>query len=781
MDGENRFNVIARDLPKVDAELKARGELRYPSDVVLPNMLHCKVLRSPYAHAFVKKIDVTRARKLPGVKAVITHKDVPKVPVLRSYVLQWPATVRDSYILEEEPRHIGDRVAAVAAITPEIAEDALELIDVEYQELGAVCSLTDAFKPDAPLVHKTIMKGDNELVIKSNICSPVSVHKGSVEAGFKQADLIVEDEFKVSRVNNIPIERSSAVCQPHAGGRLEVWTQTQSIHGIRMDIAFSLGIPQHKVNVHRMFVGGAFGAHILPNYIEFIVALLAVKTGSPVKGQQTLAEDFHTYGKHPMEYRQKIGFKKDGSIVAMDMWCLDNTGAYAMWAELELGLTCGWFMSMYRCPNIRFDGYTIYTNTPPLSAMRGAGHPQQNFGLEQLIDTAAEKLGIDPVDLRLKNHIRVDDTFYGQGPDVLTVVESSGTEQLLKEGAKLIGWGNRKARTPYPDKTWIKRGIGMARGFHTSGTASAPPSKVIVDYSGAIVKMNEDGTANLITASADVGAGNLSSQAAMVAEELGLCYEDVVVTEADTDITLYDCATHASRGNYCGGLAAKDAATQAKKILLEWAARILDVNAGDLMARNGSIYLRTCPSMNISIREVVSTAHDHNWGTVVGTASTKAASCPPTFMVTFVELDVDTLTGEVKLVQAVAGADVGTPINLHAVRGQSIGGLHMGLGYALTEETVIDPVSGQTLNPSFLDYKLITPLDMPKVHTFNANTYEPTGPFGAKGMGEAATNPVAAAVANGVYNAIGVRVKECPITPEKILKALNKMPVGGKG
>jgi CO/xanthine dehydrogenase Mo-binding subunit len=482
-----------------------------------------------------------------------------------------------------------------------------------------------------------------------------------------------------------------------------------------------------------------------------------------------------------MEYRQKIGFKKDGSIVAMDMWCLDNTGAYAMWAELELGLTCGWFMSMYRCPNIRFDGYTIYTNTPPLSAMRGAGHPQQNFGLEQLIDTAAEKLGIDPVDLRLKNHIRVDDTFYGQGPDVLTVVESSGTEQLLKEGAKLIGWGNRKARTPYPDKTWIKRGIGMARGFHTSGTASAPPSKVIVDYSGAIVKMNEDGTANLITASADVGAGNLSSQAAMVAEELGLCYEDVVVTEADTDITLYDCATHASRGNYCGGLAAKDAATQAKKILLEWAARILDVNAGDLMARNGSIYLRTCPSMNISIREVVSTAHDHNWGTVVGTASTKAASCPPTFMVTFVELDVDTLTGEVKLVQAVAGADVGTPINLHAVRGQSIGGLHMGLGYALTEETVIDPVSGQTLNPSFLDYKLITPLDMPKVHTFNANTYEPTGPFGAKGMGEAATNPVAAAVANGVYNAIGVRVKECPITPEKILKALNKMPVGGKG
>lgn len=771
---EERFHVISRDLPKVEAELKARGECKYVADIVLPNMLHCKVLRSPYAHARVKRIDTTKAEKLPGVKAVITHKDVPKRPVMRSYVLLPPVITYDSYILEEEVHHVGDRVAAVAATSPEIAEEALGLIDVEYEELPAVFDVLEAMKPDAPPVHRTIRRGDKELQVENNVCHPVFVHIGNVEEGFKQADLVVEDEFKTARLSNLPIERSAVVCQPHCGGKLEVWMQTQSIHGARMDFAVSLGIPENKVKVHRLFLGGSFGAHILPGFVDFIAAFLAMKTGLPVKGEQTREEEFYTYGRHPMVIRLKMGVKKDGTITAMDMWCADDTGAYAPWGELILSLVCGWYMSMYRCPHIRFDGYTVYTNTPPLTAMRGAGNPQQNFCVEQQMDIIAEKLGMDPLELRLKNHIRVSDTFYGQGPDVLSIVESSGTEQLLKEGSKLIGWANRKSITPYKDKPWIKRGIGLARGFHTSGTASAPPSKIITDYCGTIVKINLDGTANLISAISDVGAGPLTTLAAIAAEELGLRYEDVIVTEADTDITLFESATHATRGNYVGGLAAKAAATEAKKTLLEWAARILGVNAGDLLARDGRIYLRTTPSMGISIREVVETAHDNNWGQAVGAVSIKAPACPPAFTVTFIELDVDTMTGEVKLVRAVAGADVGTPINLHAVRGQVLGGLHMGLGYALTETSVIDS-KGNPVNPNFLDYKIITPLDMPQVHTLTADTYEPTGPFGAKGMGEAATNPVAAAVSNAIYNAVGVRIKETPITPEKILRGLNKM------
>lgn len=769
------FKVISRNLTKVEAEAKVRGELVFSSDVVLPKMLHLKVLRSPYAHALVKKIDTSKAEKLPGVKAVFTHKDVPKHSVWRSYVLRYSASTRDSHILEKEVRHVGDRVAAVVATSPEIAEEALGLIDVEYEELPAVFNAVDAYKSDAPLVHKMIMRGDKEHKCEKNVCYPIFVHKGDVKKGFKEADIIVEEEFKFGRPNNIPMERCSCVCRPYTGGRLEVWAQEQSIHGTRMDIAYSLGIPQSKVKVHRMFLGGAFGAHILPGFLEFIVAFAAMKLGVPVRGEQTREEEFYTYGRHPGVFKLKIGAKKDGTFTAMDMWFLDDTGGYAPWGELILGLECGWSMSMYRCPNIRFDGYTVYTNTPPCTAMRGAGNPQQNFGVEQVVDIIAEKLDMDPIELRLKNHIRLGDTFYGQGPDVLSIVESCGTEQLLKEGRQMVDWGNRKSRTPYKDKPWIKRGIGVARGFHTSGTASSPPSEIIVDYSGAVVKLNEDGTANLITASADLGAGNNTTQCAIVAEELGLRYEDVILSEGDTDNTLYDCATHATRGTYCGGLAVKAAAAEAKKSVMAWAARILGVSAGDLITGNGRVSLRSTPSVSISIEEVVSHAHDYDWGTAVGAASVKAPACPPCYLVCFVELDVDTITGEVKLLNAISGADVGTPVNLHAVRGQAIGGLQMGLGYALTEDTIIDQTNGRVRNPGFTDYKALTALDMPKTRVFMADTYEPTGPFGAKGMGEAATNPVAAAVANAIYNAVGIRTFENPITPERILKALKKM------
>ena len=785
MNGKiGKFNVISKNLTKVEAEAKARGELIYPNDVALPNMLHLKVLRSPYAHALVKKIDTTKAEQLPGVKAVFTHKDVPKHPAWRSYVLRFSASTLDSHILEKEVRHVGDRVAAVVATTPEIAEEALGLVDVKYEELPAVLNAVAAYKPDAPLVHKTIMRGDKEHKCEKNVCYPIFVNKGDVEKGFKEADIVVEEEFKVGRPNNIPLERSSCVCRPYSGGRLEIWTQSQSIHGVRMDIAYSLGIPQHKVKVHRMFLGGAFGAHILPNYIEFIVAFAAWKLGVPVKGEQTREEEFYTYGRHPGVFKLKVGAKKDGAFTAMDMWFLDDTGAYAPWGELILGLECGWYMSMYRCPNIRFDGYTLYTNTPPCTAMRGAGNPQQNFGVEQMVDIIAEKLDMDPIELRLKNHIRLGDTFYGQGPDVLCTVESCGTEQLLEEGSQMIGWKNRKSRTPYADKPWIKRGIGMARGFHTSGTASSPPSQIIVDYSGAMVKLNEDGTANLITASADLGAGNNAAQCAIVAEEMGLRYEDVIFSEGDTDNTLYDCATHATRGSFCGGLACRAAAAEAKKTVMEWAARILGVSAGDLLAKDGFIYIRTSAGgdmLGITVKDVVSHTHDNNWGTAAGVASVKAPACPPCYLACFVELDVDTMTGEVKLLNAIAGGDVGTPINLHAVRGQAIGGLQMGLGYALVEDTIIDQTNGRVRNPGFTDYKSFTALDMPKkVQTFFADTYEPTGPFGAKGMGESATNPVAAAVANAIYNAVGIRTFENPITPERILNALNKAEVSQK-
>ena len=776
------FLVIGRDLPKVEAEAKARGECKFAGDISLPDMLHGKILRSPHAHAIVKRINTSKAERLPGVKAVITHKDVPQQLAWRTYFFTPSASVRDNYILEKEVRYVGDRVAAVAAISPEIAEEALGLIEVEYELLPAVFDPIQAMQPDATLVHRMIKRGDDEIKMKNNILAPVNWVIGDVEEGFKQADLVVENEYRTISVHNAQMERTTVVCQPLPGGRLEVWVPTQNIHGTRIDLAKSLGIPNNKVKVHRLFCGGTFGVRSQASFIEAICGFLALQTRRPVRIELSREEMFLNGGRHPMVMRLKTGVKKDGTLTALDMHWIDDTGAYSVTAEAMLSLAAGFLLSMYRCPNMRVDGYTVYTNTPPRTAMRGVGNPQQNFAIEQQMDIIAEQLDMDPLELRLKNHVREGDTFYGQGPDVVCVVQSSGTEQLIKEGAKLIGWEHRKAVIPYTNQPWIKRGIGMARGFHTSSAASLKPSDFCLDYSGATVRVNENGTANLITPCADSGTGCLSAHAAMVAEVLGLRYEDVTVTEADTDFTHFDSGTHASRGVYAQGLAVFAASTNAKKIILDWAARILEVPADHLEARDRRIYAKTDPSIEIGIEEVLRIGHLHDWGTPIASASVRAPACPPHFTVIFVEVDVDTMTGEVKLVRAIGGADVGTVINPQAVRGQTIGGLHMGIGFALTEASIIDPVDGHVVNPNFKDYKLLTPLDMPKVETILANTYEPTGPFGAKGVGEGATNPVASAVANAIYNAVGARIYSLPMTPEKILEAIrNKQEsVGNK-
>jgi len=763
------FSVIGKDHPKIEVEEKVKGEYKFVGDISLPNMLHCKVLRSPYAHARVKKIDTSRAENLPGVEAVITHKDVASRLIVRAQ----PSKTRfkDCHILEEEVRYVGDRVAAVAATTQEIAEEALGLINVEYEVLPFVLDPIEAMRDDAPSVHRMIWLRDEEVQVKNNVQAPVYASIGDVEEGFKQADLLIENEFRTGMPHNAPMGRPACVCRPLPNGRLEVWNQTQSIHISRMSLAESLGIPMSKINVHRVSLGGAFGYYIFLHLTDTICAFLALKTGLPVRLEESREEMFLDGGRHPAIVKLKTGVKKDGTLTAMDMRLIDGVGAYSVTSGI-CRLECGWFLSMYRCPNKRFEGYTVYTNTPPLCSMRGAGNPQVHFVVESQMDIIAEKLSLDPIDLRLKNHLRVGDTFFGQGKDVVSELRSCGIEELAKEGAKRINWQHRKSITPYEDQPWIKRGIGIAFGYHTSGAATEKPTAFMVDYSGAIVRMNMDGTAALTVAAADNGAGILSVLAAIAAEELGICYEDVVVTGANTDNSLYEHWIHASRGTYSVGTAVKTASLAAKKTILKWAAKILSVSASQLEAKDRRIYLKSEPSKGIGINEVLEHAQNYSWGDAIGTASVKAPSCPPHFVVTFVEVDVDTLTGEVKLIRAVHGADVGTPILPGAIRGQLIGGLHMGLGYALVENVVYDSKDGHVLNPNFRDYKLLTPSDMPQIETFLADIFEPTGPFGAKGIGEGATNPVAPAVYNAVHNAIGVRIYTMPLLPEKILEAL---------
>ncbi len=779
MKEKTKFKVIGRDYPRVDVTEKVRGEYEFVGDIVLPGLLHCKVLRSPHAHALVKKIDTDRARRLPGVKAVITHKDVADKRIYRvtSVNPSMPYPV-DSCILEEHVRHVGDRVAAVAATSVETAEEALELIDVEYEELPAVFDPVEAIKPGAPAVHEAIWFGDQKIPIENNTnFIPIELSEGDVEKGFKQADLVVENEFRTGYPHNAPLGRPACICRPLPRGGLEVWNHTQGIHPTRQCLASTLGIPLNKIKVHRVATGGAFGFYIYLHLTDTICAFLALKTGLPVKLEESREEMFYDGGRHPAIIKLKTGVMKDGTLVSMEMNLIDGVGAYGPSPDI-CGLESGFFMSKYRCPNKKFSGRTVYTNTPPLCSMRGAGDPQVHFAVESQMDIIAEKLGLDPLELRLKNGIGEGDTFIGQAEEVFCQIKSCGTEELIKEGARRIGWENRKGLTPYKDRPWIKRGIGMASGFHTSGAGSKKPASYILDYSGAVVKMNEDGTANLIIAAADFGSGNITGLATMAAEELGLSYEDIIVSQVDTDTSIYEFWIHASRSIYSTGGAIKAASRKAKNMILDWAARLLETPADELETGEGRVFKKAEPSASLTIREVLEWAQSQDLGTAIGVASYRATACPPHFVVTFIEVDVDTMTGEVRVVRAVQGADAGTPINPGSIRGQLCGGLHMGMGYALVENVFYDPDDGRVLNHNFRDYKLLTPVDMPEIETFLAETVEPTGPFGAKGIGEGVTNPVAPAVYNAVYNAVGARVFTMPLTPEKVLHAMKEQSKG---
>ncbi len=765
-----RFHVVGKRLQKVEAEAKVTGELKFSGDLQFPNALHAKILRSPVAHAEIRRIDVRKAAALKGVKAVITYKDVPKIFTMHQFLHVPSVMFFDSHLLEEKVRHIGDRVAAVAAVSPEVAEEALSRIEVEYEPLPVVLDPVEAMQPEAPAIHRRAQRGKEPVEIKHNTVATREFEIGNVDQGFRDADLIVENVFKTSRPNNAPLERTAVICIPEPGGRLSIYGTTQGIHAMRMNIASSLGIPLNKINCHRVYLGGAFGAHIHTGWIEPICAFLALLTGRPVRGEKSREEMFLTCGRHPMILSLKTGVKKDGALIAQTLDVTDETGAYAYSGESKMVLAGGWFLSMYKCPNMKFTGRTVYTNTPPLTAMRGAANPQVHFAVESQMDIIAEKLGLDPVALRLKNHITVGDTFYGQGPDVVAQVESCGTEELISKGAAKIGWDRRHETAS--DKPWIKRGIGVARGFHTSGAGSAKPSKFILDYSGAIVKLNEDGTAVLLNAAADAGGGSITAHAAIVAEELGLNPEDVTVVMGDTNTTLFDVPTHASRGTYGAGLAVQKAAAQVKEIILDWAAAFLEAPRQDLLVGQGEVSVKGVPARGVAIKELVQMAQERGWGSACGHVSFRPNACPPHFVVCFVEVAVDTQTGKVEVARAVTGTDVGTPINLGMVEGQMVGGLHMGIGFGLMEDTVFEPGTGKLLTPGFADFRMLTMMDMPTVDTIIADTFEPTGPLGAKGVGEGVTNPVAPAVANAIFNAVGVRIKELPITAERVLAGL---------
>jgi len=772
------FTTVGAVTQRKDGLAKVTGTEVYPSDMYLPYALHARVLRSPHPHARIVSIDTSAAEKMGAV--CITASDVPQKRYNERQVSIPEKTYRDRTVLPHVVRQVGEGVAAVAARTEALAERALRAIKVEYELLPAVFDPHGAMEADAPQLYESVLLGDVELPITRNIACERQVTVGDVHVGFAEADLIVEREYQTGRVYHAQMEPKSVMCRPQADGGIELWATAQSIHNTRQLLGRIFDIPLSKVIVHRSSIGGAFGSSIQMNTPIAICVALALKARKPVKLVLTREEDMYDHCKYPTIIKLKYGVKRDGTIVAGELKTLVDVGSHNIQAYPLLGCMSGWFVSLYRMPHMNFEGTAVYTNKAPACAMQGYGNPDVSFAVESQIDIIAETLGIDPIELRLKNYVGLGETFWGQGPTVQSIIRSCGVEEMLKKGAPMIGWSERGR--PEQKTGRFRKGIGVGRTFHTSGTGAAMPGEVI-DYSTAMVKVNEDGSVDFSTALMCHGGGTLDACAKFVAEEMGVPFDKVGISPASTTDTGYDVCTHATRGVYCGGGSILVAARSAKGRLLEFASRLIDVNpealqiAPDPQTGQGVIFLEGVASKRITVADVAKQAQLKGWGTAIAVASHRMVNCPPCFVTNFIEVEVDTLTGEVKVTRAVAAVDCGTVVNPDLAAGQLEGGLCRGIAQALLEDTDYRPDTGElTCGGTFIDYKLYTAADMPSVddvQIFFAETYEPSGPFGAKGIGEAANNAVAAAVMNALENALGIRFQFIPITPEMILAAIH--------
>jgi xanthine dehydrogenase molybdenum-binding subunit len=507
---------------------------------------------------------------------------------------------------------------------------------------------------------------------------------------------------------------------------------------------------------------------------------LALKAHRPVKMVLTREEDMNDHTRYPAKIHLKLGAKKDGTLVAADMDLTADIGAHIVQGYSYLGVCIGWLVSLYRLPNVRYRGRCVYTNKAPSCAMQGFGNPQITFAAEQLIDELADKLGIDPLEFRLKNYVGLGSTFWGQGPLVRSIIWSDGVPELLGHGAEAIGWKNRQ---PPSAKTGrYRRGIGLARGFHTS-SAGAPQPGDVIDFSGALVKVNQDGSVDVVSAVIDHGGGTLEAMAKLVAETLCVPLDKVGVVPADTGTTVYDVTTHATRGVYAGCGAAVKVAEKIRQEIFDTAGRYLNVQPDalkmklDEAAGQCLIYVPSIPDKRMTLKELATRCWTDSWKTMAQVSSYRPTNCPPAYVTMFLEVEVDTWTGIVRTVRTVIGTDCGTVVNPDGVTGQLEGGLSRGLGFAIYEDNDWRPDGSLISHGNWIDAKTPGITESPflaQIETGTAHTFEPTGPLGAKGLGEAAINPVAAAYANAVHNAIGVRFYELPMTPEKILLALKE-------
>jgi putative selenate reductase molybdopterin-binding subunit len=789
------WQTVGKPQKKVDAVKLVQGKAAFTADFDKRGLLVAKVLHSPLAHARIKRIDASRARALPGVAAVLTWQDIPRVVYSTAGQSDPIPGPLDTFSLDNKVRFVGDRVAFVAAESEEIALQALELIEVEYEPLPVLLDPACAMLPDAPRLHdEPEYRNFADSDPTRNLAASIRIDIGDVEKGFAEADYIFEDDYEVPKVQQAHIEPHVSLTYWDEDDRLVIRSSTQVPFHVRRQVAPLLGLPIKRIRVIKPRIGGGFGGkqEVL---VEDVSAHLTIATGRPVMYEYTREEEFiAARSRHPMRLHMKTGVKRDGTLTANSMVVLTDTGAYGCHALTVTGNTGAKAMGLYvgdgpyrKMPNIRFYADIVYTNHPPAGAYRGYGVPQGYWPVERHMEKIARKLGLDPLEFRLKNALRAGEldpfsTAWSEGRDPRPeTIETCGLEECVRQGRAAIEWEmkyNNPTWRQVPGKPHLRRGIGVA--MIRQGTAIP-----YLDMGGASIKINEDGSFNLLIGATDLGTGSDTVLAQMVAEVLGVPVEDIIVYSSDTDFTPFDKGAYASSTTYISGTAAVKAAQQAAERIRVHAAAMLnarpaapgepvpvEVQPEEIRLADRKAYAPDGRSATMA--EIACNAlHHENQEQIMGAASHVSKVAPPPFAAQFAEVTVDVETGKVVVEKLVMAVDSGVIVNPMTASGQIEGGMTQALGYAVCEEMLYDE-NGRARERSLRDYHIFQAQEMPELQTIFVETFEPTHPFGVKAVAEIPMDGVAPAVGNAILDACGAQLNTIPATPERIMRSIQK-------
>ncbi len=766
-----RFDVVGQPLPKVDAPKLAQGHAAFVADFERPGMLYGKILHSPHAHARIKRIDTREAENLSGVHAVLCYKNVPRVVYStagQSYPIPGPL---DYVSFDEKVRYVGDRVAAVAAESPEIAEEALALIRVDYEVLPAALTVDAAMAEGAPIIHDQVdyvRFGESDP--SRNLVARVDLQVGDVDRAIEGASRVFETTVETQKMKHVPLEPWVTLTYWDEDDRLVILTSTQVPFHVRRILAPVLGLPEGRIRVIKPRIGAAFGNK--QEIYEDIPAHLTLATGRPVLLELTREEQFiYTTTRHPMQVSYRIAVDVDGTIIAQDMHAISDTGAYGGHGLTVLGNTGHKTLPLYNAPNVRFRGETYYTNLPRAGAFRGYGVTQGVIATETLITRAARELGIDPLEFRLRNIIaphteNIMSKTWSEGREARgEIIETNALRDAAIQGAAAVDW-HRKYGNPDWHIVWgkphLRRGIGVAFLMQGSGIPN-------LDMGAASIKMNDDGSFNLMVGATDLGTGSDTVLGQIAAEILGCSLTDLIIRSSDTDVTPFDKGAYASSTTYVSGGAVAQAARAVADQIQAVAAEMIG-GTPSTFALRGRAWREDGTSLGF--REIALFAlHTQNQHQIMGQASFVSPVSPPPFGAQFAEVTVDTETGQTVVDNLVIALDSGQIVNPLTASGQAEGGMHQALGYALTEELIYDE-QGRTLNPRFDDYRVFRADESPPMETLFVETFEPSHPVGVKSVAEIVVNGVAPAVINAIYDATGIMVQRTPATPERLWQAL---------